>query len=74
MIVDIDRVQDELIHSRALLPSVAVLAEISLRSPRKLFVFIIKKIIYRIKVSKNIINLILKKTSETVSGAAAYVI
>ena len=32
--------------------SVAVLAEISLRSPRKLFIFIIKKIIYRIKVSK----------------------
>ena len=33
--------------------SVAVLAEISLRSPRKLFIFIIKKIIYRIKISKN---------------------
>ena len=33
--------------------SSAVLAEISLRSPRKLFIFIIKKYIYRIKVSKN---------------------
>ena len=31
----------------------AVLTEISLRSPRKLFIFIIKKYIYRIKVSKN---------------------
>ena len=31
---------------------VAVLAEISLKSPRKLFIFIIKKNIYRIKVSK----------------------
>ena len=36
-----------------LVHSVAVLAEIPLRSPRKLFIFIIKKIIYRIKVSKN---------------------
>ena len=35
-----------------LLISVAVLAEISLRSPRILFIFIIKKYIYRIKVSK----------------------
>ena len=43
--------------------SVAVLAEISLWSPRKLFIFIIKKIIYRIKVSKKINYLILKKTS-----------
>ena len=33
--------------------SVAVLAEILLRSPRKIFIFNIKKIIYRIKVSKN---------------------
>ena len=33
--------------------SVAVLAEISLRSPRKIFICITKKIIYRIKVSKN---------------------
>ena len=32
--------------------SVAVSAEISLRSPRKLFIFTIKKYIYRIKVSK----------------------
>ena len=36
--------------------SVAVLAEISLRSPRKLFIFIIKKYFYRVKVSKNKIN------------------
>ena len=36
--------------------SVAVLAEILLRLPRKLFVFIINKYIYRIKVSKKIIN------------------
>ena len=33
--------------------SVAVLAEILLRSPRKLVIFIIKKYIYSIKVSKN---------------------
>ena len=33
--------------------SVAVSAEISLRSPRKLFIFIIKRYIYRIEVSKN---------------------
>ena len=32
--------------------SVAVLAEILLRSPRKLFIFTIKKNIFRIKVSK----------------------
>ena len=48
----------DFVHSRT---SVAVLAEIPLRSPRKLFIFIIKKYIYRIKVSK--INLILKKKS-----------
>ena len=35
--------------------SVAVLAEISLISPQKLFIFIIKKRIYRIKVSKKTI-------------------
>ena len=33
--------------------SVAVLAEISLRSPRKIFILTIKSYIYRIKVSKN---------------------
>ena len=33
----------------------AVLAEISLRSPRKLFIFIIKKYIYRIRVPEKII-------------------
>ena len=36
------------------LTNVAVSAEIALRSPRKLFIFIIKKYIYRIKVSKKI--------------------
>ena len=39
------------------------LAEISLRSPRKLFIFIIYKNIFRIKVSKKTFYLILKKTS-----------
>ena len=34
------------------LSSVAVLSKIPLRSPRKLFIFVIKKYIYRIKVSK----------------------
>ena len=43
--------------------SVAVLAEISLRSPRKLFIFIIKENIHRIKVFNKINYLILKKTS-----------
>ena len=33
--------------------SVAVLAEITLRSPQKIFILIIKKYIYRIKVKKN---------------------
>ena len=35
--------------------SVAVLAEILLRSPWKIFIFIIKKYVYRIKVSKKLI-------------------
>ena len=43
--------------------SVAVLAEIPLRSPQKIFIFIIKKIICWVKVSKNKNNLILEKTS-----------
>ena len=43
--------------------SVAVSAEILLRSPRKLCICIIKKCIYRIKVSKKNINGFLKKTS-----------
>ena len=38
------------------LSSVAVLAEIPLRSQRKLLIFIIKKCIYRMKVSKNKFN------------------
>ena len=38
--------------SRYAAGSDAVLAETSLRSPRKLFIFIIKKYIYRIKVTK----------------------
>ena len=33
--------------------SIAVLAETSVRSPREIFIFIIKEIIYSIKVSKN---------------------
>ena len=37
----------------AVTASVAILAEILLRSPRKLFVFTIKKYIDRIEVSKN---------------------
>ena len=41
----------------------AVLAEISLRSPRKLFICIIKKIINRIKVSKKTFDLILNEAS-----------
>ena len=38
---------------RGLITSAYFLAEIPLRSPRKLFTFIIKKIIYRMKVSNN---------------------
>ena len=41
--------------------SVAVLAEISLRSPRKWFIFTIKKIKYRMKVSQNLIIQFWKK-------------
>ena len=48
--------------------SVAALAEVSLRSPLKLFIFIIRKYIYRIKVSKINNDLILKKTSLVVSA------
>ena len=43
--------------------SVAVLAEIPLRSPRKICIFTIKKYIYRIEVSGKKNVLILKKTS-----------
>ena len=39
--------------SQVVLGSVAVLAEIPLRSPQKLFIFIIKKIICWVNVSKN---------------------
>ena len=39
------------------------IAEISVRSPRKLFIFIIEKYICRMKVSKKNNNLILEKTS-----------
>ena len=42
---------------------VAILAEISLRSPPKIFIFIIKECIFRIKVSKKLSNLILEKSS-----------
>ena len=37
--------------------------ETSVRSPRKSFIFIIEKCIYRIKVSQKIVDLILKKTA-----------
>ena len=40
-------------HAARARSSVAVLAEILLRSPQKIFIFIIKKYVYRIKVSKN---------------------
>ena len=43
--------------------SVALLAEISLRSPRKLFILIIKQNMYRIKCIQKMNHLILKKTS-----------
>ena len=42
--------------------SVAVLAELSLRSPRKLFIFIIKKIYLSDQSIQKLINLILKKS------------
>ena len=41
------------VHVDAVVFSVAVLAEIPLRSPQKIFILILKKNIYRIKVSKN---------------------
>ena len=47
-----EEVTVEAVLEGALTTSAAVLAEISLKSPRKIFVFIIKKFIYRIKVSK----------------------
>ena len=46
-----------------LLISVAIVAEISCSSPRKLFIFIIKKCICWFKVPKQYITLILEKTS-----------
>ena len=48
-------------HRSRVRTSVAVLAEIPLRSPQKKNYFIIKKYIYRIKVSKNKIVLFSKK-------------
>ena len=57
-------VGDDLLHiPPSVLTSVAVLGEISLRSPRKLFIFIIRKFFFMIKVSKKQFNLILKKAS-----------
>ena len=47
-------------QERVLIFSVAVLAETPFRPPRKLFIFIVKKHIYRIKVSKKIVYLLLK--------------
>ena len=43
----------ELEQLAMLVCSFAVIAEISLKSPRKIFIFIIKKYIDQIKVSKN---------------------
>ena len=43
------------------LTSASVLAEISVRSPQKLFIFIIQKNLFRIEVSGKICHLILKK-------------
>ena len=44
----------DITRTLVLLPtSVAVSAEIPLRSPQKIFIFIIKKIIFWVKVSKN---------------------
>ena len=56
---------ERVLHDRVLRigASVAVQAEMLLRSPRKLFSFIIKKCIYRRKVSYKKYHLILKKTS-----------
>ena len=52
------------LSSLYILPTIEVfIAEISTRSPRKLCIFIIYKNVFRIKVSKKIVNLILKKTS-----------
>ena len=41
--------------------SASFLAEVSVRSPRKLFIFIIYRNIFRIKLSKKTFHLILKK-------------
>ena len=48
--------QHVLVLDARVIHSDAVLAEMSLRSPRKLFIFIIKKYISRIKVSKKMLN------------------
>ena len=48
--------------------SEAVPPEILVTSPRKVFIFIMKKKLYRIKVSKRKIDLILKKASLHVGG------
>ena len=40
------------VRSQLVLPTVALLAETSIRSPRKLLIFTIEQCIYRIKVSK----------------------
>ena len=55
-----------------LLASVAVSAEILLRSPQKSIIFIIKKIVCWVKVSKNKIINILKKTSLLLALAANF--
>ena len=52
--------------------SVAVIAEISLRSPRKIVSFIIWIFIFRIEVSKSKFNLILEEASLEAWGSAIY--
>ena len=48
------------------------LAEISLRPPRKLLILIITKYAFWIKVSKQVINSILKKASLTAGSASIF--
>ena len=48
---------DDSVPAGTVYVSVAVLAEISLRSPRKVFILITKKISYRIKVSEKKIHI-----------------
>ena len=53
---DVRNEDGQRLHRERVVSSASFLAELSVSSPRKLFIFIIKKYIYRIKVSKKIIN------------------